>query len=80
MLSLEEARMLAATHARHLEMAARGHELLHMGGEPMSKEQIAAWATMNAEAIRLVIEAAGLSADWRSDPDISHGAESSDAP
>ena len=57
-LNLEEARMLAATHARQLEMAARGHELLHMGGEPMSKEQIAAWATMNAEAIRLVIEAA----------------------
>ena len=67
MMNLEEARLIAATHARQLEMTARGHELLSMGGEPMSKEQIALWATMNAEAIRMVIEAAGLSADWRSD-------------
>ena len=78
-MTLDEARMLAATHARQLEMAARGHELLHMGGEPMSKEQIAAWATMNAEAIRLVIQAAGLPADWRNDQGIADGVFSSNA-
>lgn len=78
-MTLDEARMLAATHARQLEMAARGHELLHMGGEPMSKEQITAWATMNAEAIRLVIQAAGLPADWRNDQGIADGVPSSNA-
>ena len=80
MMNLKEARMLAATLARQLEMAARGHELLHMGGKPMSREQIEAWATMNAEAIRLVIQAAGLSADWRSDPDAEDEAETNTAP
>lgn len=65
-MSLEEARIIAATHARQLELCEmRGRNTLtDQGDVKWTEEQIRAWAHMTREAIITILKEAGLSADW----------------
>lgn len=61
-ISLEEARFWLACEARQMDFAKDN------GRFWVEPDQVKAWATVTAEAIREVLRAAGLSDDWHINP------------
>ena len=69
-ISLEQARFWLACEARRLgRIAESGEWPQETSHELRTPEEISLWAEVTAEAIRVILRAAGLSDDWHLNQD-----------